>query len=212
MNAIKELHDDFFNEVLGFKPKKGNIKPVHFINNISREILGYHFENENLYNFIEPRNKNKKLDEKRTYEKLNELPFYDQLDDKSQFETIRRRAKGLLHSDGAVFVNSNMVSFTAANEFFIENDTMGSDIKNYHKSLFEIDLGNDQNIASLLRQNLTTNQDDLNKLDPITILFYPLLSQKKIQNSTVHSPQHACALHVMLLLLASLLTLAPTPH
>lgn len=179
MNAIKELHDDFFNEVLGFKPKKGNIKPVHFINNISREILGYHFENENLYNFIEPRNKNKKLDEKRTYEKLNELPFYDQLDDKSQFETIRRRAKGLLHSDGAVFVNSNMVSFTAANEFFIENDTMGSDIKNYHKSLFEIDLGNDQNIASLLRQNLTTNQDDLNKLDPITILFYPLLSQVK---------------------------------
>ena len=180
MNTIKELHDDFFKEVLGFKPKKGNIKPVHFINNISREILGYHYKNENLYDFIEPRNKNKKLDEKRTYEKLNELPFYDQLDEKSQFETIRRRAKGLLHSDGAVFVNSKMVSFTAANEFFIENDTMGSDIKNYHKSLFEIDLGDNQNIANLLSQNLTSNQDDLYKLDPITILFYPLLSQKKI--------------------------------
>ena len=179
MITIKKLHNEFFKEVLGFKPDKGNIKPVHFINNISREILGYHYINENLYDFIEPRNKNKKLDENRTYEKLNELPFYDQLDDKSQFETIRRRAKGLLHSDGAVFVNSKMVSFTAANEFFIEDDTMGSGIKNYHKSLFEIDLGNNQNIANLLSQNLTSNQDDLYKLDPITILFYPLLSQKK---------------------------------
>ena len=56
---------------------------------------------------------------------------------------------------------------------------MGSDIKNYHKSLFEIDLGDNQNIANLLSQNLTSNQDDLYKLDPITILFLSTFITKK---------------------------------
>ncbi|MDC0861330.1 hypothetical protein OAQ08_01865, partial [Alphaproteobacteria bacterium] len=176
---IKKLHDQFFKEILGFRPTTGSIKPVHFINNISREILGYHFKNDDLYSFIEPRAKNKGLDPNRTFEKLSELSFYDQLENKSQFESLRRKAKGLLHSDGAVFANDEMISFTAANEFFIEKDSMGSYIKNYHKSLFELDIGRNKNLANLLSQNLISNQNDLEKLDPITILFYPLLSQNQ---------------------------------
>ena len=181
---IKKIHDQFFSEILGFRPTTGSIKPVHFINNISREILGYYYKNENLYNFIEPRAKNKSLDPKRTYEELSEVSFYDQLENKSQFESLRRKAKGLLHSDGAVFVNDNMISFTAANEFFIEKDSMASYIKNYHKNLFELDLGNSKNLAKLLNQNLVSTQNDLEKLDPITILFYPLLSQDKKNEET----------------------------
>ena len=63
--TINELHNEFFEKILGFNPKTGGIKPVHFINNISRGILGYYFQNIDLYNFIEPRGKDKKLDPKK---------------------------------------------------------------------------------------------------------------------------------------------------
>ena len=82
-----------------------------------------------MYNFIEPRGKNKSLDPKRTYEELSEISFYDQLENKSQFESLRRKAKGLLHSDGAVFVNDNMISFTATNEFFMKKTQWLANIK-----------------------------------------------------------------------------------
>ena len=180
--SINELHVDFFKKILGFKPGTGSIKPVHFINNISREILGYYYQNKDLYNFIEPRGKDKNLDPEREFDKLCQLPFYENIHSKKEFQTLRRRAKGLLNSDGAVMANNPskpMISFTAANELFIEKDTMGSFIQNYHKSLFAIDLGEEKNISELLKKNLLSNNDNLEKLDPITILFYPLLSQEK---------------------------------
>ena len=36
--TINELHNEFFEKILGFDPKTGGIKPVHFINNITTII------------------------------------------------------------------------------------------------------------------------------------------------------------------------------
>ncbi len=180
--VINKLHDNFFEKILGFSPKTGGIKPVHFINNISREILGYYFQNVDLYNFIEPRGKDKKLDPKRDFAVLSQLPSFEDIIDSRQFKFLREKSKGLLNSDSAVFANNidkPMISFTAANELFIEKDTMGGFIKNYHKSLFSLDLGEGKIFSELLKKNLLSTGDDLGKLDPITILFYPLLSREK---------------------------------
>ncbi len=191
--TINELHNEFFEKILGFDPKTGGIKPVHFINNISRDILGYYFQNIDLYNFIEPRGKDKKLDPKKDFEVLSQLPFFENINDKSQFKFLRRKAKGLLNSDGAVNaidIQKPMISFTAANEFFVEKDTMGGYIKNYHKNLFSIDLEEGKNLSELLKKNLLSSNEDLEKLDPITILFFPLLSRDK-QNNNEKSIQNS---------------------
>ena len=191
--TVNELHNEFFKKILGFNPKTGGIKPVHFINNISREILGYYFQNKDLYNFIEPRGKDKKLDPRRDFTVLSQLPFFEDINDSKQFTFLRKKSKGLLNSDSAVFANNiekPMISFTAANELFIENDTMGGFIKNYHKSLFSMDLGEEKILSELLKKNLLSTGDDLEKLDPITILFYPLLSREKKYDNEESIPSH----------------------
>jgi hypothetical protein len=169
---IGEVLNGVYDDDLGWRPASGGIKPVHVANGIVRAIQGRYFDVNLLGSFaVWWKQKNRQLDETRTFEALTsgESSRFGYLaSNKEAFEKTRRFVLGFLGSDRALFPSIDHSSFSLTCGRMATRDT--SDYGLGELGAFLLGTGD-----GTLRSEVERSIGVAIPGDPISALAWPLL-------------------------------------
>lgn len=170
---IGEIFNDIYDNLVGWRPASGSVKPVHVANGLLRSVSGRKYNIEAVGRFLISHKQGGVQDPLRKYESLTSDPllrdhFGSLATDYTSFERTRRYAKGLLAADKAVFPSAAASSLTLTTGLMVSGDYNDRGLGRYGSALLMAGGGE---LASLLRNSLELERP----LDPISVLAWPLL-------------------------------------
>ncbi|MER7419039.1 hypothetical protein ABT346_20030 [Micromonospora peucetia] len=163
---VKALLYDVYTDEFGLLPTNVSIKPVHIANGLGRALAGANYKSDALSQFLRRTVKDQKAQVQRErHSNGNILASYplafvgrDGADvDQDKLSTLRTLAEGVLATDGAVFSDSAMSSYTLSNDRLLSRDISDMRCGAFLASL--LTAGRDGDAAEHIRFLLKSDQD-----------------------------------------------------
>lgn len=182
----REVLQRIYDTEFGLRPTNFSIKPVHVANGLGRSLTGRSYQStalaETLRRWVrvqkvrsqEERNPNSAILER--YGAAFASRDGDVID-QATLSVLRKLAFDVLGTDGAVFPDSDMSSYTLSNERFITRDLSDNRCGLFLARL--LTSGADGDAANHIRQILTTDDD------PWTTLALPMLQFTEVREEVL---------------------------
>ncbi len=185
---ITKVLDCVYEQVVGWNPSSGSIKPVHIANGLFRDLTKQYYDTSELIEFAVPGRKGKEPIPSRSFESIvlnvdpKRFPRFADFADQSRkhdFEKLREAVRGVIAADGggAVMPEAATSSMTLSTPQMISADYNDRKVGRFMAAFLRgPDPENPGNLSQVVERALVEGLDS--PRDDISFLVWPLLSQE----------------------------------
>ncbi len=186
---IGAIMNEIYDQHVGWRPASGNIKPVHVANGLVRALIEGYYDTDPIVELVVWSAKDGRV--KRgdsigiTAELLTNPAYVPFAEDVSQFDQLRRFARGLLRADEAVFPKSDESSLTFTTAQMVSNDYSDRGTGAFAAALLGSSGDRDSLAASVISAVTKAKP-----VDPTAALCWPIMPSQKHEARPNQLPNH----------------------